>query len=71
MPNKEQIEKLLVESRNVWLAFLDYGPVDDGRPEGEAFDAALVKLQEATFVLQCQIGDVKEKKAGRKSKPEA
>jgi hypothetical protein len=28
----------------VWTAYLDYGPVDDGRPEGDAFAESLDNL---------------------------
>lgn len=37
---------LLTDACNqAWKAFLAYGPVDDGRPEGDAFDEALTSMQ--------------------------
>ncbi len=38
-------EKLIDDANKCWDAFLNYGPVDDGRPEGDAFDEALMALR--------------------------
>lgn len=32
---------LHLAARRVWKAYLKYGPVDDGRPEGDEFEQAL------------------------------
>jgi hypothetical protein len=40
-------EKLRKAARRVQKAFLKFGPVDDGRPEGEEFEAALDALADA------------------------
>lgn len=40
---------LLKAARAVWNTFLEHGPVDDGRPEGAAFDASLDDLMRATL----------------------
>lgn len=40
--------EMFAAARRVWAAFLAYGPVDDGRPEGDEFDTALVDLQALT-----------------------
>jgi hypothetical protein len=37
-------QKLVRAARRVWRAFLAWGPVDDGRPEGDEFDRALIEL---------------------------
>jgi len=42
------ITELVKAAEVTWDAFLAYGPVDDGRPEGDAFDTALTALMEAT-----------------------
>ncbi len=34
-------------AREVWNAYLAFGPVDDGRPEGERFTRALNELMNA------------------------
>jgi hypothetical protein len=39
--------KLRQAAQRVWEAFLNFGPVDDGRPEGDAFDTALIDLRVA------------------------
>ncbi len=44
---KAPIDNLIAAAERVWKAFLAYGPVDDGRPEGDEFDAALTALMEA------------------------
>lgn len=44
---KAEPDPLLLAVRRVWNAFLAYGPVDDGRPEGDEFDASLMALMEA------------------------
>ena len=36
--------KLVGAARRVWRAFLKFGPVDDGRPEGDEFDRSLIAL---------------------------
>lgn len=41
-----QLKDRLVEAAHrVWRAFLKFGPVDDGRPEGDEFDDALLHLR--------------------------
>ena len=41
-----KVKSRIVEAANrVWKAFMRYGPVDDGRPEGDEFDAALMDLR--------------------------
>ena len=40
-----RLPDLLSASDRVWTTFLEYGPVDDGRPEGDEFDAALMNLR--------------------------
>ncbi len=40
--------KLFAASQRVCEAYLAYGPVDDGRPEGDDFEAALDSLMKAT-----------------------
>ena len=48
IPTIKQAAKNLTDAaEDVWKAFLKYGPVDDGRPEGDRFDASLTKLMEA------------------------
>jgi hypothetical protein len=39
--------KLQKAARRVWKAYREYGPVDDGRPEGDEFEAALDALMAA------------------------
>lgn len=43
----DPVKRLIQTAEAVWQAYLNYGPVDDGRPEGTAFDAALTALMEA------------------------
>jgi hypothetical protein len=38
------MDKYTAAANRVWKAFLAYGPVDDGRPEGDKFDEALTHL---------------------------
>jgi hypothetical protein len=52
------LKRLIDAAGRVHKAFLKYGPVDDGRPEGDEFDAALEELMcaevEARFVYEMQ-----------------
>lgn len=38
-------DKLAVAADRVWETWRKYGPVDDGRPEGDDFDEALLELR--------------------------
>lgn len=40
-------ERLILAAHRVWQAYLKFGPVDDGRPEGEEFTVALEELSKA------------------------
>ncbi len=43
---KAKLKSKMVEAANrVWKAFMAFGPVDDGRPEGDEFDAALMEMR--------------------------
>jgi hypothetical protein len=44
-------QSLLAAAERVWETYLAYGPVDDDRPEGDEFSAALDALMEAAAVL--------------------
>lgn len=45
----EQVLRLLtLAARRVWRAYLAWGPVDDGRPEGDKFTEALEELERLT-----------------------
>lgn len=39
-------------SDRVWKASMKYGPVDDGRPEGDEFDEALVHMRATAQVVR-------------------
>jgi hypothetical protein len=43
----DPVAALVKAARRTWRAFLKFGPVDDGRPEGDEFDASLTGLKEA------------------------
>src|SRR5688572_16248562 len=46
--------RLIQAADRVWRAFLKYGPVDDGRPEGDEFDDALVELRATARFVKAQ-----------------
>jgi hypothetical protein len=39
------MQKLIDAANRVWAASLKYGPVDNGTPEGDEFDDALLELR--------------------------
>ena len=41
----QTIDLLIKVADRVWKAYLKFGPVDDGRPEGEEFSDALDHLR--------------------------
>ena len=45
VPATRLLEEVIRAADKVWESFLAYGPVDDGRKNGEEFDAALVELK--------------------------
>lgn len=45
---EDESKHILPADRKVWKAFRAYGPVNDGRPEGDAFDEALTELMKST-----------------------
>lgn len=53
---KEAALALLKASREVWQAYLGYGPVDDGRPEGDRFSDSLDELMKATVDARLVFG---------------
>ncbi len=46
---KKALRELYEAAEAVMSAYLAYGPVEDGRPEGKAFEEALDKLSLARF----------------------
>lgn len=51
---------LLLAAQRTWKAFLKFGPVNDGRPEGDAFTVALENLLVATKHTQKKIDKLEE-----------
>jgi hypothetical protein len=47
-PKEKEITDLILAAEWVWDAFLIYGPVDDGRTEGQGFADALTFLMKQT-----------------------
>lgn len=55
MARKERLKDALCEAANrVWETWMKYGPVDDGRPEGDDFDTALMELRLAAKRFRIQ-----------------
>jgi hypothetical protein len=48
----QSVTALVRAAKAAWDAFVRYGPVDDGRPQGEAFDQALDALMKATHEVK-------------------
>ena len=45
-------DRLERAANRTWEAYRKYGPVDDGRPEGDEFEAALDALKSALIELK-------------------
>ncbi len=50
--DKDPIGELVKTARAVWNAFLKFGPVDDGTPQGDRFDKALDRLMAAEIAAK-------------------
>ncbi len=59
---KKIVDELNAAAGRVWDAFLDYGPVDDGRPEGDEFDAALDNLMSVAIASGAKFSKRRKRK---------